>query len=914
MNISKILIADNDILFLDLLEDILNEEGIEVQKARDGKEALEKLIEDPPDVLITDLIMPKVSGEQLIEYVSKDIYVVALSGALQEYKDIGNLKVDYYLHKADIESIRKGILQILDKIRKSEKRPLDPEEIPVEHYHPRTIVKELVADRNRREQIFQCLKEGLIIYDVDRRILWANYAACEIMEKSKNDLLNSRLEDHFDMILLDQVRQTAEEVGKESLGEALLKLSFGSKRLALHFSNLVEYGSPGNFEGILLVQDITQQCLAEESLTHERDYYSGIMDNLDEGVVVIDRSFNIKYANRFFEEFLDMESSEITGTNCHSLLFGYDRPCPGCKIQNENLFDEGNNCSSEMTVKNKKGESHIFKITGCPLEIIDGAINSFLLTFNDMTLLNRLKVYLEAESDLSDLFFSSKSIGQKVKEALKVVSKAAHASRGYWFSSQEGESGQHPLTLKAEWCAEGIPEQISKPQFRDLTLKKTAPVLYKELLKGEIISSPIDDLKEKDRLLFKSPGLESVVLVPLLAGSDFKGFLGFENCLHDTPWHDDKVNLFLSAANSILKALEKDNPLFKQDNSYSKYLEIYNNINDIWYLHDMEGEILEMNPAVKRVLGFESEELVSKKIGDIVFDNYKDGFDAYLKELKEKENSEGLIRVKNKAGEECILEYRSWLVQLPDGRTASRGVARNVTEKVSLESQLRQAQKMESLGTLAAGISHNFRNLLTGILTNSQIIQLKYKDDSELLRYSERINELSKMGADLISDLMQFGRKASVEAKVMINLSEVLNDTLNIISKSFDEDISINAKWPDYIPVYGDRSTLSQVFLNLCTNARDAMPDGGSLVIEAKIKDENIFITITDTGCGIDESSMGLIFDPFFTTKEHGNGTGLGLSTAYGIVKGHKGNIRVNSKVDKGTTFTIELPLASQES
>jgi nitrogen-specific signal transduction histidine kinase/CheY-like chemotaxis protein len=271
------------------------------------------------------------------------------------------------------------------------------------------------------------------------------------------------------------------------------------------------------------------------------------------------------------------------------------------------------------------------------------------------------------------------------------------------------------------------------------------------------------------------------------------------------------------------------------------------------------------------------------------------------------------MRVRNKNGDECILEYRNWLVELPDGTSVCRGVVRNVTEKIILESQLIQAQKMESIGTLAAGISHNFRNLLTGILTNSQIIQLKYKEDQELLRYTERINELSKMGADLITDLMQFSRKASLESKALINLGDVLNETLNIISKSFAEDITINSEWADFMPVYGDRSTLSQVFLNICTNARDAMPEGGSIFFEAKIKGEKVIVTITDTGCGIDKSIINFIFDPFFTTKEHGYGTGLGLSTAYGIVKAHKGEIKVKSKANKGTSFIISLPLASKK-
>jgi signal transduction histidine kinase len=233
-------------------------------------------------------------------------------------------------------------------------------------------------------------------------------------------------------------------------------------------------------------------------------------------------------------------------------------------------------------------------------------------------------------------------------------------------------------------------------------------------------------------------------------------------------------------------------------------------------------------------------------------------------------------------------------------------------DKARLEQQIQQSQKMESLGELSSGISHNFRNILAGIIANCQLVQMKYHDHKEMIKSISGILHLAEIGSELVNKLLKFSRKGTKEQKRIFNLADILDETHQIISTSFDKRIELRRNWDSAMPVEGVRSDLSQLLMNLCTNARDAMPNGGILQISAreeKVK-ERIYLSISDTGSGMDETVRKKIFDPFFTTKEPGKGTGLGLSTAYGIVKDHGGEIHVTSTPGVGTIFQILLPMA----
>jgi len=237
----------------------------------------------------------------------------------------------------------------------------------------------------------------------------------------------------------------------------------------------------------------------------------------------------------------------------------------------------------------------------------------------------------------------------------------------------------------------------------------------------------------------------------------------------------------------------------------------------------------------------------------------------------------------------------------------------DVTERKRLEMQLQHVQKMEAIGTIAAGVAHNFRNTLTEILVNSQLVQMNYEDQSGLHEVAERINTSVRRGSHLVDGLLQFSRKQIKEEFKITNLADVIGQIYQIIQKSFDQKVEIHTEYPEQLPIMGDATSLSQALMNLCTNARDAMPNGGRLEIKAVREGNQILVTVSDNGEGMAKETIEKCFDPFFTAKPIGKGTGLGLSTTYGIIKNHGGLISVESKPNAGATFKIHFPLARGE-
>jgi len=229
-----------------------------------------------------------------------------------------------------------------------------------------------------------------------------------------------------------------------------------------------------------------------------------------------------------------------------------------------------------------------------------------------------------------------------------------------------------------------------------------------------------------------------------------------------------------------------------------------------------------------------------------------------------------------------------------------------------LQKQLSHAQKMESLGRLAGGVAHNFRNILQAILGNAQFLQMVYSQDGQLQKIARAINESVAKGSDFIYSLLRFSRQEVEKENLPLDLQSVLDETYKIISNTFDKSIKIATKIEKPLPIKGDRLSLGQVFINLCNNARDSMPDGGELRIEAKKDKKAVVVTISDTGCGMNEETLKNIFDPFFTTKDVGEGTGLGLSITHGIIKENKGKISVSSQPGKGTIFRVAFPVAEK--
>jgi PAS domain S-box-containing protein len=250
------------------------------------------------------------------------------------------------------------------------------------------------------------------------------------------------------------------------------------------------------------------------------------------------------------------------------------------------------------------------------------------------------------------------------------------------------------------------------------------------------------------------------------------------------------------------------------------------------------------------------------------------------------------------------------------------GTLTEITDRKKLEDELRHAQRMESIGTLAGGIAHDFNNILQVILIYAMKLRKQLNDPLEFEKSIENISKHINRGASLVRQLMTFARKMEVVFSP-VDVNGAIEDLRKLIMQTFPANIEICLDLcPETVMIFADQTQFHQVLLNLCVNSRDAMPDGGFITISTQLacngtakkyfadalEKKYVLISVTDTGMGMDKSVQQRIFEPFYTTKEIGKGTGLGLAVVYGIVENHKGFIKVESELGKGTTFRILLP------
>ena len=334
------------------------------------------------------------------------------------------------------------------------------------------------------------------------------------------------------------------------------------------------------------------------------------------------------------------------------------------------------------------------------------------------------------------------------------------------------------------------------------------------------------------------------------------------------------------------------------------------------------------NKAHLRALGASTSEDI---VGKTDFDLFPKGLAAEYYEDEQKIFQSGEpLKIKEERSIDQKTGEQKWLlttkVPLYDSEgkiTGLVGISRDITDHKKLQAQLQHSQKMEAIGTLAGGIAHDFNNLLTTIMGNAELA-LTHTNNNILHDDIEEIKNASERGASLVSQLLAFSRKQIIQPRIL-DLSEQLKDSENMMRRLIEEDIDLYmALEPHVWKVKADPGQIDQVIMNLAVNARDAMPHGGKLTIETANVElaEDYFrshgveqhpgpyvmLAVSDTGIGMDAETCSRIFEPFFTTKQKGQGTGLGLSTVYGIVKQSSGFIWAYSEPEKGTTFKIYLP------
>ena len=338
----------------------------------------------------------------------------------------------------------------------------------------------------------------------------------------------------------------------------------------------------------------------------------------------------------------------------------------------------------------------------------------------------------------------------------------------------------------------------------------------------------------------------------------------------------------------------------------------------------MDGNFLDANPALLRIIGCGSaQEVKSLNLGQDFF-RFPEQHSQFMKKCREHGQIHGVeTEWRRRDGGFVTVRLTLRRLSIPEHPDALEIIAEDVTELRAMERQLRQAQKFEAIGQLAGGIAHDFNNVVGAILGWAELGFDQNRDNAQVAERFSRIREQAERAAALTRELLTFARRQVLQPQ-MVDLNSVANGLVNFLDKVIGKDIEFKLLGAPLDAVKADPTQLEQVLMNLCLNARDAMPDGGRLVVETEMVELDeaycrfypyvtpgryAVVSVSDTGIGMDTETRERIFEPFFTTKERGKGTGMGLATVYGIVKQHGGFVHVYSEPGHGSLFRVYLPV-----
>jgi len=395
------------------------------------------------------------------------------------------------------------------------------------------------------------------------------------------------------------------------------------------------------------------------------------------------------------------------------------------------------------------------------------------------------------------------------------------------------------------------------------------------------------------------------------------GFYGYVT----KPFNEQQLRVSIDMAihrHELEKNLKKSETFFK---------EVIENIPNMIFIKDAkELRFVRFNKAGEELLGYSREDLIGKNDYDFFSKEEADFFTSKDREALSKRKlfdiPEESIQTRTK-GKRLLHTKKIPILNEKGQPNYLLGISEDITERKHLEEQLRQIQKMESVGNLAGGVAHDFNNMLSIILGNTEMVMEDLDGANPVIANLMEIKKAAERSADLTRQLLAFARKQTISPKVL-NINETIEGILKMLGRLIGENIDLTwlpqaGLWP----VKVDPSQVDQVLANLCVNARDSIADAGKVTIETDNKifneeycrshvdfkpGEYVMIAVSDNGLGMDKKTRENIFEPFFTTKDVGEGTGLGLSTVYGIVKQNNGFVNVYSELNEGTTFKIYLP------
>ncbi len=573
---------------------------------------------------------------------------------------------------------------------------------------------------------------------------------------------------------------------------------------------------------------------------------------------------------------------------------------------------------SQFRVRSADGNYRHFGVRGAPVFDGNGTVREWVATCTDITEAKRAERRNDAFFQLAQKLNLSRTPEEAARNMLDEAEKLFGWDSGYVYLYSSSENLIRRLIAIDTIGGTKTAVKLSSPDRPSQTVARVIQEGAELILRN----SPE---QTSNLMLFgsKRPSA-SLMFVPMRNGEQVTGLISLQSYTQNA-YDNEDISTLQALADFCGGVLERLRIEEAHHESEERFRMLVEQAADAILVFNESGQIIDVNQRACQSLGYSHQELVTLNISDV---------DANFAELRHGDvwqlmSGEPVSFNSNhvrKDGYKFTVEIRAGLFEFK-GQKLCIALARDATERLQLEDQLRQSQKMDAFGQLAGGVAHDFNNLLTVISGYTNLILSNEQLDPETCEQLQEVQSAAEKATNLTRQLLTLSRKKDMHEEA-VNLSDVVGNMSKILKRIIGEDIRFETHYAaDLPPVQADIGMMEQVLLNLAVNARDAMPDGGGLMMviesvqippsyshknaEARSGDF-VCMQVRDTGCGMPASVCSRIFEPFFTTKG-GKGTGLGLATVYSIVKQHRGWVEVSSEVGKGTEFKVFLPLSEKK-
>lgn len=753
---------------------------------------------------------------------------------------------------------------------------------------------ELETERNRAEEIlrksearYRFLIENqndlIIHYRPDTVITFVNDAYCRFYGTTRDELIGNSFLSMVAPEFHEQILKETESIVKNAKpikGEYLNYKQYG-KECWIQWVTQVIIGEDDRVEELQAVgRDVTERKYAEEALRVSENKYHSLIDNMNEGIFISDESGIIQFANKELAR-----------------IHGYSNPEKMLNKNFRNFIDPSMLERLERNIRNAKEFGMFTPIQDLLILKPDGSSAYINVRSNPI---------LEGERIVGIM-----GIVQDITERKKAEEASRRSAELYRITFEN--TGTATILIEEDKTL-----SLVNTEFEHLSGYSKDEIEGKKKWTEFVVKEDFDrmDVLHKMRR-------ENVEKVP--KQYEFR-FVDRSGTIHNILLYVDIIKGTKTSIASLLDITERKQVEEALQESELRYRSVLQSATDAIITADGNGNIIGWNRAAERIFGYNYTEAAGQPLISIVPLYHRTAHSDGIKKVLSVEDqqiigktieTEGLR--KDKSVFPIELSLSTWEANSDQYFT---GIIRDITERKQLEDQLRQMQKLEGLGTLAGGISHDFNNILGIIL--GYISNLKnFKNDTKKLNLAiETITKAVDRGKTLVQQILTFARKTK-PAFGALNVNDIIREIMMMVIETFPKVLTYSQSFDEGIPtINADRTQLYQALLNLCVNARDAMPNGGLLAINTRMVSGTnlhnqhpdasgssyICIEVIDTGEGMTEETRKHIFEPFFTTKELGKGTGLGLSVVFGVIQTHKGFIDVESEIGKGTIFKLYLP------